>query len=85
LIDFAYSPIVQSGGTYDLKPQAESNNDVLKYDTIILSVGISYASYNSNIIRTLFIDPAPEQKENYNKINDIMNFITSELKPEKSI
>ena len=56
-VDLAYLPIIQSGGTYDLRPQAESTDEILSYDTIICSVGSKYHDYNCNIVRTLFIDP----------------------------
>lgn len=39
------------------RPQAESNDDYLSYDTIICSVGAKYYEYNCNVVRTLFIDP----------------------------
>ena len=42
LLDFSYSPIIQSGGTYDLKPTIESDEQYLNYDTIICSVGMKY-------------------------------------------
>jgi len=60
----AYLPIVQSGGSYDLRPQAESSDEFLTYDTIICSVGAKYHQYNSNIVRTLFIDPDSVKKTN---------------------
>ncbi len=55
--DLAYTPIVQSGGAYDLRPQAESNDNDLSYDTVLCSVGAKYYEYNCNVVRTLFIDP----------------------------
>ena len=55
--DLAYTPIVQSGGEYDLRPQAESNDNDLSYDTVLCSVGAKYYEYNCNVVRTLFIDP----------------------------
>lgn len=40
-----------------MKPNAQSNDDILSYDTIIVSVGTKYMEYHANIVRTLFIDP----------------------------
>jgi len=57
MADWCYPPIVQSGGVYDLKPSAVSNNDYLHADTIICSLGVRYKSYCTNISRTFLIDP----------------------------
>lgn len=38
-IDVAYPPILQSGGTYDPKLSAGSNDDTLSYDVILCQVG----------------------------------------------
>ncbi|EGR30454.1 metallopeptidase family m24, putative [Ichthyophthirius multifiliis] len=79
--DLAYTPIVQSGGKYDLKPSAESNKEILQYDTIILSVGTRYMEYHSNIVRTLFIDPTSDQKKIYQRLYELQNLLAIELKP----
>ena len=57
LADWAYTPIVQSGGKYDLKPSAVSNTDRLHDGTIICSLGVRYRSYCSNIARTFLVNP----------------------------
>ncbi len=59
--DFAYTPIIQSGGDYNLKPTADSNNKNLQYDVILISLAGRYFDFNCNINRTLFINP--KQKE----------------------
>src|SRR4051812_36477851 len=56
-VDWCYTPIVQSGGVYDLKSSAVSNSDPLHAGTIIASLGVRYKSYCSNIGRTYLIDP----------------------------
>jgi len=83
--DLSYTPIIQSGGEYDLRPQAESNDENLSYDTIICSVGAKYYEYNCNVVRTLFIDPDTEQKQNYNIAHELQNVVISKLKPGNSL
>lgn len=39
VIDAAYPPIIQSGGKYDLRISAGSDDQPLSYDTIVCSVG----------------------------------------------
>ena len=65
LIESCYTPIIQSGGKYDLKPSAYSNGDKLHYGTITCSVGARYKSYCSNVGRTYIIDPTKSQEKTY--------------------
>jgi len=64
-VEVCYTPIIMSGGNYDLKPSAQSNDDILEYDTIICALGARFKSYCSNIARTYFINPTQFQKESY--------------------
>lgn len=56
-VDWCYTPIIQSGGVYDLKPSAQSNADKLHGGTILCSLGVRYKNYCSNVGRTYLIDP----------------------------
>ncbi|KAI5394695.1 variant 3, FACT complex subunit spt16, partial [Lathyrus oleraceus] len=61
-VDICYPPIFQSGGKFDLRPSAVSNDEALCYDSasvIICAVGARYKSYCSNIARTFLIDADP--------------------------
>lgn len=55
--DWIYTPIIQSGGKYDLKISAESNSDNLKSGVVLASMGIKYKEYCANIARTFLIGP----------------------------
>lgn len=79
-LDWCYSPIVQSGGEYDLRPSAQSNNKKLVGDGVIISsLGLRYKSYCSNIARTFFIDPTEEMEQNYEFLLKLQHFIVHEL------
>jgi len=56
IVECCYFPIIQSGGKYDLKLSATSNEDIMRADIIIASFGVRFKSYCSNISRTFFID-----------------------------
>ena len=58
LLDICHQPIVQSGGSYSLKPSAISDDHPLSQDIIICSVGVRYASYCAALARTFFINPS---------------------------
>lgn len=38
-VDISHPPIVQSGGTYDLRPSAVNDERPLQYDVILLAIG----------------------------------------------
>lgn len=84
-VDFAYSPIIQSGGTYNLKPNAESDDSNLSYDTIMLSLGAKYMEYNTNVVRTLLIDATEDQKAAYAHVYEAEKFLIKSLKPGASL
>ncbi|SCU97859.1 LAMI_0F11804g1_1 [Lachancea mirantina] len=66
LLDWSYSPIVQSGNKFDLRISARSSNEKLVGNRCILaSCGIRYKNYCSNITRTFLIDPSEEMVSNY--------------------
>ncbi|CAN6642426.1 FACT complex subunit Spt16p [Trichomonascus vanleenenianus] len=65
-LDWCYSPIIQSGGKYDLRPSAFADKNRLQPGVILCSLGLRYKSYCSNVSRTFLIDPTKAQEENYN-------------------
>lgn len=67
-VDICYPPIFQSGGNFDLRPSATSNDDYLYYDSssvIICAIGTRYNSYCSNVARTYLIDSNAVQSRAY--------------------
>ncbi|GFQ03912.1 fact complex subunit spt16 [Phtheirospermum japonicum] len=67
-VDICYPPIFQSGGKFDLKPSASSNDDYIYYDSssiIICAIGSRYNSYCSNVARTYLIDSNATQSKAY--------------------
>lgn len=79
LVDTAYSPIIQSGGNYNLRFSVSSNDENIHYGTIISSLGIRYKRYCSNISRTLMIEPTEDQKKNYEFLVQVSDFIIENL------
>ncbi|ETI24486.1 hypothetical protein G647_03855 [Cladophialophora carrionii CBS 160.54] len=64
-LDWAYGPIVQSGGQYDLRMSAQPNDDDLHSGCIMAGVGFRYKTYCSMVARTYLIDPSKSQTSNY--------------------
>ena len=83
-VDICYPPIFQSGGEFDLRPSAASNDEPLYYDSasvIIIAVGSRYNSYCSNVARTLMIDATPLQSKAYSVLLKAHEAAIGALKP----
>lgn len=67
-VDICYPPVFQSGGVFDLKPSAVSNEEPLYYDTlgvILCAIGARFRSYCSNVARSIMIDADKTQEKAY--------------------
>ncbi|KAI3406638.2 SPT16 [Candida oxycetoniae] len=79
-LEWCYSPIIQSGGEYDLKPSAISTEKPLVGDGVILaSIGLRYKSYCSNVARTFLIDPTKDMESNYDFLLKLQEYIVQNL------
>jgi nucleosome binding factor SPN SPT16 subunit len=79
VVDWCYTPIVQSGGKYDLRSSAASNADKLHSGTIVCSLGARYKNYCSNVARTFLIDPTKEQDQNYMVLQNLQEKLLKEV------
>lgn len=77
-LDWTYGPIVQSGGSYDLKLSAVSDNNHLHAGTIIAGIGLRYKSYASMVARTYLVDPNKSQESNYKLLSNIHETVIKE-------
>lgn len=87
-VDICYPPIFQSGGVFDLRPSASSNDDKLYYDStgvIICAVGSRYKSYCSNIARTFLIDANAKQRKAYVVLLKGQESVINSLKPGNKV
>lgn len=83
-VDICYPPIFQSGGKYDLRPSAFSNDDDLFYDSgslIVCAMGAKYNGYCSNVARTFLIDCAEEKCNAYKVLRQAHSAAIAALTP----
>ncbi|KAL5060689.1 hypothetical protein RYX36_032293 [Vicia faba] len=83
-VDICYRPVFQSGGRFDLRPSAVSNNEALYYasgSVIICGFGARYKSYCSNIARTFLIDADRIQSKAYEILLKAHEAVIGSLKP----
>ncbi|EHY54917.1 FACT complex subunit spt16 [Exophiala dermatitidis] len=64
-LDWAYGPVVQSGGRYDLSLNAQPDDENLHSGCIVAGLGLRYKTYCSILARTYLIDPSKSQTSNY--------------------
>lgn len=67
-VDSCYFPIIQSGGNYDFKVSAQSNDETVKFDIITVSLGARYQMYCSNVVRTFLVDAPKPVIKNYDSL-----------------
>lgn len=85
-VESCYEPILQSGGTYSLKPSAQSDERPLTWPGAILcSVGARYQMHCSNISRTYLIDPTSSQKKDYAFLLEVQDKALATMMPGKPI
>ncbi|XP_074320918.1 FACT complex subunit SPT16-like [Silene latifolia] len=87
-VEICYPPIFQSGGQFDLRPNASSNDDILYYEScsvIICAVGSRYNSYCSNVARTFLIDANSMQSKAYEVLLKAQEAAIGELKPGNKV
>lgn len=83
-VDICYPPVFQSGGKYDLRPSAFSNDDDLHYDSgsvIICALGAKYSGYCSNVARTFLIDCNAEKCNAYKVLRQAHDAAIAALTP----
>lgn len=79
-LEWCYSPTVQSGGDYDLRPSAVSTDKELVGDGVILiSLGLRYKSYCSNIGRTFLFNSTAKIENNYDFLLKLQEHIIKNL------
>src|SRR5262245_28335354 len=79
-LEWAYTPIIQSGGVYDLRPSALSDDNYLHDGTVLCSIGVRYKSYCSNVGRTYLFDPNPDQEKYYNFLLSLQKKVFESIK-----
>ncbi|PWN53991.1 putative SPT16-general chromatin factor [Violaceomyces palustris] len=79
LADWCYTPIIQSGGEYDLRTSAVSTDKRLEGadggGVVVASMGIKFKSYCSNVGRTYLIDPHRSQQKTYAFLHELQTEI----------
>ena len=84
-VQSAFFPIIQSGGDYDLRVSALSNQKKAKFDIITMSLGSRYQNYCSNIARTFLVDPPKAVSDTYETLLVVHEACLSAMVPGKPL
>ncbi|CAM9230410.1 unnamed protein product [Ectocarpus sp. 4 AP-2014] len=85
LVESCYFPIVQSGGHYQLKASAQSDERNLSYDVILCSMGARYKSYCANVSRSFFINPPKKVQNTYRTLLSLYHKCLDNLRPGEPV
>ncbi|MCJ1350719.1 MAG: FACT complex subunit spt16 [Icmadophila ericetorum] len=77
-LEWIYGPTIQSGGTYDLKLTATSDDNNLHASNIIAGLGLRYKNYCSILARTYLVDPNKSQESVYKLLLNIHETVIKE-------
>jgi nucleosome binding factor SPN SPT16 subunit len=79
-LDWTHGPIIQSGGKFDLKMTAQTDDENLHAGVILAIMGLRYKSYCSMIARTYLVDPNKSQESNYKLLLAVHALVLKELR-----
>lgn len=79
-LDWSQQPIVQSGGNYDLRLNATSDDKYLHAGVIVASMGLRYNTYSSQIARTYLVDPNKSQEAIYKVLLAVHEAVIKKIK-----
>jgi nucleosome binding factor SPN SPT16 subunit len=83
--DFAYTPIIQSNSSYSLKLTSKNSDEPLSSDCIILNLCGKYYEMNCLVVRTLLVNPWPNDKRNYQALLYLHKKILNQLRPGETL
>jgi len=84
-VDSCFTPIIQSGGKYDIKVNSFSNTERLTADVIIASMGARYKGYCANVSRTFMVDAPPKVEKTYAVLLSLYNYCLEQMVPGNEI
>ncbi|KAF1958987.1 SPT16-domain-containing protein [Byssothecium circinans] len=79
-LDWTLQPTVQSGGTYDLKFNAEPDDSNLHAGVIVSALGLRYHTYGALVARTYMVQPTKSQEATYKFLQSIHDLIIKTIK-----
>ncbi|KAI5286998.1 FACT complex subunit spt16 [Ascosphaera aggregata] len=80
-LDWAYGPVIQSGGNYDLKLTAQSDSNNISAGVILATFGLRYRTYCAMVARSFFVDPTTAQENAYSFLIELYASVMKSIRP----
>ncbi|KAI5296122.1 FACT complex subunit spt16 [Ascosphaera acerosa] len=80
-LDWAYGPVIQSGGKYDLRASAQSDDNNISAGVILATFGLRYRTYCAMLARSFFVDPTSAQESAYSFLLELHAHVLKSIKP----
>lgn len=80
LLDMAGNIVIQSGGNFDLRKEAQSDDSQLYPGVIVARIPVRYNTYASIVTRTFLVDPSKEQEKAYKLLCQVHNAMLETIK-----
>jgi nucleosome binding factor SPN SPT16 subunit len=81
-LDWAYPPVVQGSGSYDLRFPPDSDEKNLQPGVILSALGLRYQSYACMVARTYMVNPSKTQEANYKLLQSVHDAVIKALRPD---
>jgi nucleosome binding factor SPN SPT16 subunit len=78
-VDICYTPIVQSGGDYNIKLSASSSKGNLSFNVILCSLGARYKHYCATMSRTYLVNPPKKVEQCYETLNKLFHHCLEQM------
>eukprot|EP00892_Ulva_mutabilis_P009240 jgi/Ulvmu1/6689/UM030_0020.1 len=85
LCEYAYLPVVASGGSFELRVGANTDDARLHDGVVMLHIGGKYTNECANICRTLFFHPTPQMEKIYNAVVAAQKAAIAALSPAQPL
>ena len=85
VVESCFDPIIQSGGNYDIKVSATSDEHELSPDVIICSLGARYKNYCATVARTYMVDAPSKVEKTYNILIALYNKCLEQMTPGQEL
>lgn len=79
-LDWSLSPIVMSGGNFNLKLTSDPDDANLHAGVVLCALGFRYQTYSSTVARTYMVDPNKAQESAYKLLLNVHEAVIKELR-----
>lgn len=84
-VDSTDLPLVLSGKDLNLDYRAETSDNPLVYDTVVVSMGAMFRNYSTSVARTIMFEPTEEHKKAYALLQECVQAAKAVMLPGRKL